>query len=71
MILVYFYSFSFFKIDHCFFILVCTAFVRFGFASFFMQIRVVDSFFGFVEVRFVTVFQENLSGTEYLGRPDN
>ena len=42
-----------------------------GFASFFMQIHVVDSFFRFVEVRFVTVFLEKLSGTEYLGRPDN
>ena len=36
-----------------------------------MQIHVVDSFFHFVEIRFVTVFRERLSGMEYLGRPDN
>ena len=43
-----------------------------GFASFFYA----DScprfvFFRLFKVRFVTVFQEKLSGTEYLGRPDN
>ena len=36
-----------------------------------MQIHVVDSFFGFVKIPFVSVFQEKSSGTEYLGRPDN
>ena len=34
-----------------------------------MQIHVVDSFFRLFEGRFMAVFQENLSGTEYLGRP--
>ena len=36
-----------------------------------MQIHVVDSFLGLLKIRLVAVFQENLSGTEYLGRPDN
>ena len=36
-----------------------------------MQIHVADSFFCFVEVRFVTVLRKKSSGTEYLGRPDN
>ena len=36
---------------------------------FFMQIHVVDSFFGFVEVRFVTVFERTYQGRNIWDDP--